>query len=216
MSCELDVVRGRPCDLPRCAESTNPSLSCVPPRSRSTSNERSVVRGLGLDVHRDFCEVAIAEKAGSVRRVGSRRGCRRWSCSRRAWRRMTSSRWKRRRGPTGSSAVLQRHGIRVVVANTRKLKAITEAKAKTDRLDARTLAKLLMSGPAGSGVDARRADAGAAAADEPARADRARPDARQERGAWGALAQSLRAPAGDRRVRQGRPRVARGARAARR
>ena len=38
-------------------------------------------------------------------------------------------------------AVLQRHGIRVVVANTRKLKSITEAKAKTDRLDARTLAQ---------------------------------------------------------------------------
>ena len=43
-------------------------------------------------------------------------------------------------------SVLQRHGIRVVVANTRKLKSITEAKAKTDRLDARTLARLLVSG----------------------------------------------------------------------
>jgi len=43
-------------------------------------------------------------------------------------------------------SVLQSHGIRVVVANTRKLKSITEAKAKTDRLDARTLARLLMSG----------------------------------------------------------------------
>jgi len=43
-------------------------------------------------------------------------------------------------------SVLERHGIRVVVANTRKLKAISEAKAKTDRLDARTLARLLMSG----------------------------------------------------------------------
>ena len=50
---------------------------------------------------------------------------------------------------TGSDrivSVLQRHGIRVVVANTRKLKAITDAKAKTDRLDARALAKLLMTG----------------------------------------------------------------------
>jgi transposase len=37
-------------------------------------------------------------------------------------------------------------GIEVVVANTRKLKSITEAKAKTDRLDARTLARLLVSG----------------------------------------------------------------------
>ena len=42
--------------------------------------------------------------------------------------------------------VLQRQGIRVVVANTRKLKSITEAKAKTDRLDARTLVRLLISG----------------------------------------------------------------------
>jgi transposase len=31
-------------------------------------------------------------------------------------------------------SLLQAHGIRVVVANTRKLKSITEAKAKTDRL----------------------------------------------------------------------------------
>jgi transposase len=34
----------------------------------------------------------------------------------------------------------------VVVANTRRLSSITEAKAKTDRLDARTLARLLVSG----------------------------------------------------------------------
>ncbi len=50
---------------------------------------------------------------------------------------------------TGSDkivSILQRHGLRVVVANTRKLKSITEAKAKTDRLDARTLARLLISG----------------------------------------------------------------------
>ena len=33
-----------------------------------------------------------------------------------------------------------------MVANTRKLRSITEAKAKTDRLDARTLARLLASG----------------------------------------------------------------------
>jgi transposase len=43
-------------------------------------------------------------------------------------------------------SVLQRHGIRVVVANTRKLRSITVAKAMTDRLDARTLARLLASG----------------------------------------------------------------------
>src|SRR3954452_25144911 len=68
MSCELDVVRGRPCDLPGCAESTNPSLSCVPPRSRRRI-ERRIVRGIGLDVHRDFCEVAVSEN-GEVRSAG--------------------------------------------------------------------------------------------------------------------------------------------------
>ena len=50
---------------------------------------------------------------------------------------------------TGSDrivSVLERHGIRVIVANTRKLKAISQAKAKTDRLDARTLARLAMAG----------------------------------------------------------------------
>jgi transposase len=43
-------------------------------------------------------------------------------------------------------SILERHGVRVVVANTRKLRSITEAKAKTDRLDARTLARLLVAG----------------------------------------------------------------------
>jgi transposase len=43
-------------------------------------------------------------------------------------------------------SVLQGYGIRVVVANTRRLKSISDAKAKTDRLDARTLARLLLSG----------------------------------------------------------------------
>jgi transposase len=43
-------------------------------------------------------------------------------------------------------SLLQAQGIRVVVANTRKLRSISEAKAKTDRLDARTLARLLEAG----------------------------------------------------------------------
>ena len=57
---ELDVVRGRPCDLPGCAESTYPSLwlSHRPPRGR---RREGGMRAFGLDVHRDFCEVAVAE-----------------------------------------------------------------------------------------------------------------------------------------------------------
>jgi transposase len=105
-----------------------------------------VVRGLGMDVHRDFCEVAIAE-GGRVRSAGQI-----------ATRVPALELFAQSLAPddvvameatTGTDrivGVLQRHGIRVVVANTRKLKAITDAKAKTDRLDARALAKLLMTG----------------------------------------------------------------------
>lgn len=104
------------------------------------------MRGFGLDVHRDFCEVAIATER-SVRSAG-----------RIATRVETLELFAQSLGPgdvvaleatTGTDkivSILPRHGVRVVVANTRKLKSITEARAKTDRLDARTLARLLMSG----------------------------------------------------------------------
>jgi transposase len=104
------------------------------------------VRGLGLDVHRDFCEVAIAEH-GRVRSAG--RIQTRVPALALFAQSLGSDDVVAIEATTGTDqivAVLQRHGIRVVVANTRKLKAITEARAKTDRLDARTLAKLLMSG----------------------------------------------------------------------
>ena len=104
------------------------------------------MRWFGLDVHRDFCEVAVVDEEG-VRSAG-----------RIATRMPTLELFAQSLAPgdvvaleatTGADrivSVLQRHGIRVVVANTRKLRSITEAKAKTDRLDARTLARLLASG----------------------------------------------------------------------
>jgi transposase len=104
------------------------------------------VRAFGLDVHRDFCEVAIAEE-GMVR-----------SASRIPTRVAALELFAQSLVPTDVVALeatsgadkivslLQRQGVRVVVANTRKLKSITDAKAKTDRLDARTLARLLASG----------------------------------------------------------------------
>ena len=104
------------------------------------------MRGLGLDVHRDFCEVAIAE-SGRVRsagRIATRVPALELFAASLAPDDVVAL--EATTGSDGIVAVLQRHGIRVVVANTRKLKAITEARAKTDRLDARTLAKLLMSG----------------------------------------------------------------------
>jgi transposase len=104
------------------------------------------VRGLGLDVHRDFCEVAVAED-GRVRSAG--RIATRVPMLELFAQSLALDDVVAMEATTGTDrivSVLQRHGIRVVVANTRKLKAITDAKAKTDRLDARALAKLLMTG----------------------------------------------------------------------
>ena len=104
------------------------------------------MRGFGLDVHRDFCEVAIAEQ-GQVRSAGRIQS--RVEALELFAQSLAAGDVVALEATTGADrivSVLQRHGIRVVVANTRKLKSISEAKAKTDRLDARTLARLLMSG----------------------------------------------------------------------
>jgi transposase len=104
------------------------------------------VRGFGLDVHRDFCEVAIAEdgRVRSAGRVQSRVEALELFAESLAPGDMVAL--EATSGSDKIVSLLQRHGVRVVVANTRKLKSISEAKAKTDRLDARTLARLLMSG----------------------------------------------------------------------
>jgi transposase len=49
-------------------------------------------------------------------------------------------------GAAAIAAILRPHVARVVVANAKKLRQISEAKAKTDRLDARRLAELLAAG----------------------------------------------------------------------
>ncbi len=104
------------------------------------------MRGFGLDVHRDFCEVAIAED-GDVRAAG--RIATRVDALEIFAQSLVSDDVVALEATTGSDkivAILERHGVRVVVANTRKLKSITDAKAKTDGLDARALARLLVSG----------------------------------------------------------------------
>jgi transposase len=105
-----------------------------------------VVRAFGLDVHRDFCEVAIAEN-GRIRSAG--RIPTRVAALELFAQSLVASDVVALEATSGTDkivAVLQGHGVRVVVANTRRLRSITDAKAKTDRLDARTLAKLLCSG----------------------------------------------------------------------
>jgi len=99
-----------------------------------------------MDVHRDFCEVAVGEK-GRVRSAG--RVLTRESRLEVLAQSLLPDDVVVIEATTGSDrivSVLERHGLRVIVANTRKLKAISAAKAKTDRLDARTLAKLAMGG----------------------------------------------------------------------
>ena len=104
------------------------------------------MRSIALDIHRDFCEVAIKE-GGEVRLRG---------------RIKTSTEelelFARSLAPDDQVAleatgpadriarILEPHVARVVVANTRKVRAIAESKVKTDKVDAQTLCELLDAG----------------------------------------------------------------------
>ena len=86
-----------------------------------------------------------SRRASCGRPGGSRRGPRRWSCSPRAWTRaiwvaleVTGNAWEIAR-------ILERHVARVIVVSPTDT-GIRQARAKTDRLDARALAKLLWAG----------------------------------------------------------------------
>src|SRR4051794_1286732 len=106
---------------------------------------RWVGRAIGLDVHRDFCVVAICED-GQVRtgpRVPSTPEglmllAQSLLSSDRVALEVTGSCWEVAR-------ILEPHVDRVVVVSPDDT-GITQARAKTDRLDARTLARLLWSG----------------------------------------------------------------------
>src|SRR4051812_34347174 len=101
------------------------------------------MRYLGLDVHRDFCEVAICER-GRARSVG------RIDTTREALELFASSLAADDRvvlESTGNAlaiaGILRRHVANVVLANPMQVRAISHAKVKNDRVDARTLAELL-------------------------------------------------------------------------
>jgi transposase len=104
------------------------------------------MRSIALDVHRDFCEVAIKD-GGEVRSAG------RIKTSAEELELFAQSLGSNDQvaleasGPALQIArVLEPHVGRVVIANTRKVRAIAEAKVKTDRVDARTLCELLAAG----------------------------------------------------------------------
>jgi transposase len=100
-------------------------------------------RSIGLDAHRDFCEVAIADggRARSVGRVASRHD--------------ELSLFAQSLAPddrvvleaTGNALAIARilapHVAEVVLAHAKQVRAISHARVKTDRVDARVLADLL-------------------------------------------------------------------------
>jgi len=104
------------------------------------------VRFIGLDVHRDWCDVAIYED-GKVRSAG----------------RITTAPdqlalFAQSLGPedrvaletTGNALsiarIIEPHVAGVLIADTRNVRAMTHAKVKNDRVDARMIAKLLAAG----------------------------------------------------------------------
>ncbi len=104
------------------------------------------MRSIALDVHRDFCEVAIKDAAGLrlARRVKTEPE--------------ELELFAQSLAPDDQVAleasepalaiarILELHVGRVVVANTHKVRAIAESKVKTDKLDACTLCELLAAG----------------------------------------------------------------------
>ena len=104
------------------------------------------MRSIALDVHRDFCEVAIKDEsglrlAGRVKTKPEELELFAQSLAADDQVALEAS------GPALAIArILETYVGRVVVANTRKLRAIAESKVKTDKLDARTLCELLAAG----------------------------------------------------------------------
>ena len=104
------------------------------------------MRFIGLDVHRDFCEVAIAE-AGEVRLAGRVRS---EPEALALFAQSLGGDDEVALEVTGNARaiaqIIEPYVGRVVLANPKAVKGITRAGAKTDKIDARTLAKLLAGG----------------------------------------------------------------------
>ena len=103
------------------------------------------MRAIGLDVHLEFCEVAIAE-GGKVRSAGRIETkpqqielfAESLGADDRVALEVTGNAWEIKR-------IIEPHVAEVIVVSPTDT-GIREARAKTDRLDARTLARLLASG----------------------------------------------------------------------
>jgi len=103
------------------------------------------MRAIGIDVHRDFCEVAVAENGEirSGRRIATTPAAlelfgQSLGADDRVALEVTSGAWEIAR-------ILEPHVARVIVVSPADT-TIRQARAKTDRLDARALARLLAAG----------------------------------------------------------------------
>ena len=153
------LVDGRPCDLPGCAVRADPLVSFRPPApdrgaDRGGDRQREIAvetqtefvvaerRCIGLDVHREFAQVAVWQ-GGLV-----------WQAGRFATTPEGVRGFAEQLGPadevaleaTGNTwaiaTVLASRAGRVVVSNPAKTRAIAEAKVKTDKVDAEILATI--------------------------------------------------------------------------
>jgi transposase len=104
------------------------------------------VRSIGLDVHRDFCEVAISE--GGRARTAGRVAARREQLELFAGSLAPTDRvvLEATGNALAIARVLEPHVGEVVLAHPKRLRAISHAKIKTDKFDARVLAELLAAG----------------------------------------------------------------------
>ncbi len=104
------------------------------------------MRQVALDVHQGFCEVAIREdgKTRSAGRVSTGRGTLELFAQSLC---PSDEVVMEATGPAMEIArILEGHVARVVVANAQDVRAISHARVKSDRFDARTLAELLAAG----------------------------------------------------------------------
>jgi transposase len=104
------------------------------------------MRFIALDVHRDFCEVAIKDESG-LRLAGKvRTAVAELQLFAQSLAPDDQVALEASEPALQIARILEPHVGAVAIANTRKLRAIAESKVKTDELDARTLCELLAAG----------------------------------------------------------------------
>jgi transposase len=104
------------------------------------------MRSIALDVHRDFCEVAIKDESGLRLSGRVRTKPEELELFAQSLAPDDQVALEASEPALAIARILEPHVGRVVIANTRKLRAIAESKVKTDQLDARTLCELLAAG----------------------------------------------------------------------